>query len=136
VPAVWPIVWRSAGDRLMLVSDGLAAAGLGDGEMMLGAMRVEVRDGRATLADGTLAGSTTLLDGALRNVLGAGLELVAASRAVSGRAADLLGATRKGRIEAGADADLLLIEDDGTIAAVMIGGEAIDEGSWSGVRTG
>jgi N-acetylglucosamine-6-phosphate deacetylase len=134
LPAVWPIVWRSAGDRLMLVSDGLAAAGLGDGELMLGSMAVEVRDGRAALADGTLAGSTTLLDGALRNVLAAGLDLIAASRAVSTRAADLLGAVGKGRIEAGADADLLLIEDDGTIAGVMIGGEAINEESWSAVR--
>lgn len=134
LPAVWPVVWRSAGDRLMLVSDGLAAAGLGDGELMVGSMGVQVRDGRATLADGTLAGSTTLLDGALRNVLAAGLDLVAASRAVSTRAADLLGAVGKGRIEAGADADLLLIEDDGTIAGVMIGGGAIDEESWSAVR--
>jgi N-acetylglucosamine-6-phosphate deacetylase len=136
LPAVWPVVWRSAGDRLMLVSDGLAAAGLGDGELMLGSMSVEVREGRATLADGTLAGSTMLLDGALRNVLGAGLDLVAASRAVSGRAADLLGASRKGRIEAGADADLLLIDDDGTIRGVMIGGEAAQEEGWSPVRTG
>jgi N-acetylglucosamine-6-phosphate deacetylase len=134
LPAVWPIVWRSAGDRLMLVSDGLATAGLGDGELMLGSMLVEVRDGRATLADGTLAGSTTLLDGALRNVLAAGLDLGAASRAVSGRAADLLGASRKGRIEAGADADLLLIADDGTIAGVMIGGQAVAEEGWAAVR--
>jgi N-acetylglucosamine-6-phosphate deacetylase len=136
LPAVWPIVWRSAGDRLMLVSDGLAAAGLGDGPLMLGSMPVEVRDGRATLADGTLAGSTTLLDGALRNVLRAGLDLVAASRAVSGRAADLLGASGKGRIEAGADADLLLIEDEGRVAGVMIGGEALDEEAWAAVRDG
>lgn len=136
LPAVWPIVWRSAGDRLILVSDGLAAAGLGDGRLRLGSMPVEVRDGHATLADGTLAGSTTLLDGALRNVIHAGLDLVAASRAVSGRAADLLGASRKGRIEAGADADLLLIDDDGTILGVMIGGEAVAEEGWSAVRAG
>jgi N-acetylglucosamine-6-phosphate deacetylase len=134
LPAVWPIVWRSAGDRLMLVSDGLAAAGLGDGGLMLGSMPVEVRGGRATLADGTLAGSTTLLDGALRNVLAAGLDLAAASRAVSGRAADLLGASRKGRIESGVDADLLLIEEDGTIVGVMIGGGALDEEGWAAVR--
>jgi N-acetylglucosamine-6-phosphate deacetylase len=136
LPAVWPIVWRSAGDRLMLVSDALAAAGLGDGELMLGSMPIEIRGGRATLADGTLAGSTTLLDGALRNVIGAGLDLVAASRAVSTRAADLLGASGKGRIEAGADADLLLIEDEGTIAGVMIGGETDDDERWSAVRGG
>lgn len=136
LPAVWPIVWQSAGDRLMLVSDGLAAAGLGDGALDLGSMPVEVRDGRATLADGTLAGSTTLLDGALRNVIRAGLDLVAASRAVSGRAADLLGASRKGRIEAGADADLLLLEDDGAIAGVMISGEAVEEEGWAVVRVG
>jgi N-acetylglucosamine-6-phosphate deacetylase len=136
LPAVWPIVWHSAGDRLMLVSDGLAAAGLGDGRLMLGSMSVEVRHGRATLADGTLAGSTTLLDGALRNVIRAGLDLVAASRAASGRAADLLGASRKGRIEAGADADLLLIEDDGTIRGVMIGGGVLDEEGWAAVRAG
>jgi N-acetylglucosamine-6-phosphate deacetylase len=125
--AVWPVVWRTAGERLMLVSDSVPPTGMGDGEVTLGGLRVRIEGGRATLADGTLAGSTTLLDGALRNVLAAGLDLPTASSATSTRAASLVGAAQKGRIEAGADADLLLVGPTGTIERVMLGGRWLDE---------
>ena len=50
-------VRRAAGARLCVVSDAIAAAGCGDGTFSLGSAGVEVRDGRATRPDGTLAGS-------------------------------------------------------------------------------
>lgn len=127
LPPVWPVVWRTAGDRLLLVSDAIAAAGGGDGELRLGGLSVTVRSGRATLPDGTLAGSTILLDGALANVVRAGLDPHAASRAASGRPAELARAAAKGRLEADADADLVVVGPDGVIRWVMLGGRRLEE---------
>jgi N-acetylglucosamine-6-phosphate deacetylase len=54
------VVVRAAGNRLVLVSDAMAAAGLGDGEYQLAGSEVTVTQGIARLADGSsLAGSTS-----------------------------------------------------------------------------
>jgi N-acetylglucosamine-6-phosphate deacetylase len=59
------VVWKAAAGRVALVTDAMAATGVGDGSFRLGGVEVEVRDGVARRAeDGVLAGSvTTLLDG-------------------------------------------------------------------------
>ena len=50
-PALWPIIRRSKpADRLVLVSDALPLAGMGNGRGTIGGLEVEVLDGRATLA--------------------------------------------------------------------------------------
>ena len=69
-PALWPIITRTKPpDRLLLVSDVLPFAGMGDGRTAIGGLEVEVRDGRATLAGtSTLAGSVIALDTAVRDL--------------------------------------------------------------------
>ena len=52
-------VYKMMGDHLMVISDSMSAAGLQDGEYVLGGLPVYVREGKATLKDGTIAGSTT-----------------------------------------------------------------------------
>lgn len=121
-PAIWPLVWRMVGRRLILVSDAIPAAGGGDGDYVLGGLRVLLRDGRATLEDGTIAGSAMSLDHGLASVIAAGLPLPEASAAASATPARLLGLDRKGRIALGADADLLVISPEGRIERVMIAG--------------
>jgi N-acetylglucosamine-6-phosphate deacetylase len=127
VPAVWPIIWRTVGSRLMLVSDAISAAGTGDRDLRVGGLDVTVRGGRATLRDGTLAGSTVLLDGSLRNVVRGGLSLAKACRAASQRPAWTVGAFEKGRIEVGCDADLVVLGPDGSVRRVMVGGHWLDD---------
>ena len=58
-PTVMRMVYRMMGDHLMVISDSMSAAGLQDGEYVLGGLPVYVREGKATLKDGTIAGSTT-----------------------------------------------------------------------------
>ncbi len=75
------------GDRLTLISDSLRCAGMPDGDYELGGQPIVVKGGRATLLDGTLAGSSISMLDALRNVVR--MEQEIGSRAV-GRSADLL----------------------------------------------
>ena len=121
-------VARSVGPRVALVTDAMSAAGCGDGEFRLGRRRVQVRDGVARLAvaddsPGPIAGSTLTLDRALRfAVRSAGLDLAQASHAASTAPADALRRTDLGRIEAGARADIVVLDDDLAVVAVMRGG--------------
>jgi len=112
--------------RLYCVTDSTAAAGMPDGEYMLGRQRVHKCMGGVRLADGTLAGSTLTMDQALRNLVGLGIDLADASRRVSTHAADFLGLPQIGRIAAGADADLVVLDRQLMLKAVYIQGEPID----------
>src|SRR5262245_18449913 len=84
-PRVWPLVTvRKSPDRLLLVSDAIAMAGMGDGPAKIGDLDVEVSGVRATLrGTSTLAGSVIALDDALRNLAGSGVPLPAAVAAVT-----------------------------------------------------
>ena len=66
-PEVAALAFRSAPDRIALITDAMAAAGASDGEYPLGSLTVQVRDGVAHIAGThTLAGSTLTQDRALR----------------------------------------------------------------------
>ncbi len=81
------------------------------------------RDGAAYLRDGTLAGSTITMDTAVRNVASLGVPLARAVRYATANPARVLGANDRGRIVAGARADLVAL-DPTTLAvrAVWVGG--------------
>lgn len=115
-------------DRIALVSDSTAAAGMPDGRFRLGALEVDVTDGVARVAtdsgDGAIAGSTaTLLDVLRHAVRVAGVPVADAVRSASAVPAALLGLEdRTGRIAGGLRADLLLLDDDLLPTAVMRSG--------------
>ena len=101
-PAITALVNETPG-RLVLVTDAIDAAGMGDGEVELGGQRVAVRDGRGAPGRlGSLAGSTLTMDAAVRRaVLDSGLSMLDASAAASGTPARLLGVrTEFGAIDA------------------------------------
>lgn len=121
-PQTAAIVWRAARERLCLVTDGIAAAGVGDGDYRVGPAEVQVRDGRARLADGTLAGNVeTLLEGVRKlHALGATLEeALGAATAVPAR---LLGRDDVGVLRPGARADVLVLDERLEVARVLVGG--------------
>jgi N-acetylglucosamine-6-phosphate deacetylase len=120
-PETVAVVRRVAGKRLCLVSDAVAAAGLGDGRYMLGNQEVEVRDGRSTLADGTLAGSVGALDQSLRLLVENGASLAEAVYAASRAPALLAGRTDLGLLEPGAPADVAIL-DDLCVSRTFVGG--------------
>lgn len=122
-PALWPIITRTKpADRLVLVSDALPLAGMGDGRGLVGGLDVEVRDGRATLlGTDTLAGSVIALDTAVRNLVRAGRSLEAAVAAAASNPAALLGHADRGAIEPGRLAHLVELDDELRVRRVTRG---------------
>ncbi|WP_238385082.1 N-acetylglucosamine-6-phosphate deacetylase [Nesterenkonia muleiensis] len=85
-------LFAAAPDRVILVTDSMAAAGLGDGTYRLGGLDVEVRDGIPLLADArTLAGSTLTMDVAVGTAIAAGVPAQQAKAAASTVPARFLG---------------------------------------------
>ena len=112
--------------RLFCVTDSTAAAGMPDGEYRLGRHTVNKCLGGVRLPDGTLAGSTLTMDQAFRNLLNElTLDLADASRRVSTNAADYLGLKDRGRLVAGAWADVVVFDRDLKLKDVYVEGASI-----------
>ncbi|AOP50324.1 N-acetylglucosamine-6-phosphate deacetylase [Streptomyces lydicus] len=129
-PAVLQLAVREAGaGRVAFITDAMGAAGMSDGMYPLGPMRVEVRDGVARISDGptagSIAGSTLTLDRAFqRAVTVDGLTVDQAVQALSANPARLLGIDdRVGSLEAGKDADLVVLDAAWDVVGVMRRGE-------------
>jgi N-acetylglucosamine-6-phosphate deacetylase len=110
---------------LYCVTDSTSATGMPDGEYRLGRHTVTKCLGGVRLPDGTLAGSTLTMDQALRNLVELGLDLEDAAKRVSTHAADYLGLHDRGRLAAGAYADVVVLDRDLRITSVLVEGEAI-----------
>jgi N-acetylglucosamine-6-phosphate deacetylase len=102
-------IYAAVGNRLIFVTDAMAAAGGTDGNYTIGALPVIVKDGVARLeSNGSLAGSTLTMDAIFRNsIQELGLSIPEAVAATSTRAAKLMGLTGRGEIAVGNRADLL-----------------------------
>jgi len=113
--------------HVTLVSDGLSATGMPDGKYTLGGFEVTVSGGVCRNAEGVLAGSTLTLDRALRNIVALGISLPDAVRMLTLNPATLLGIEfKKGSLRAGADADILLLDDGLRVTTVWARGVALN----------
>lgn len=110
-PAALRIALRARPEGLFLVSDCMAVAGTTLTEFPLQGRRILRRDGRLTLADGTLAGADLRLDRAVRVAVAAGADPAQALAMATSVPADLIGA-KAGRIAPGRAADLILLDAD------------------------
>ena len=110
---------------LYCVTDATAAAGMPDGDYRLGRQRVSKCGSGVRLPDGTLAGSTLTMDQALRNLVGLGLEIEEASQRVSTHAADFLGLPDRGRLQAGAWGDLVVLDPSLHLQQVWVEGQRV-----------
>ena len=125
-----PGLRRRGPGRTALITDAMAAAGMGDGVYRLGTMEVDVTDGVARLAEGgSIAGSTLTMDVAFRRaVREVGLSLTEAAAIASLTPARVLGlADRLGSIAVGKQADLVVLTDELEVAGVMRQGAWITE---------
>lgn len=77
------MLFKGFGGEIVMVSDSMSATGLCDGEYILSDQRVSVKNGKATLSDGTIAGSCRSLADDLKTVLGWGIPLKAAVKSAS-----------------------------------------------------
>jgi N-acetylglucosamine-6-phosphate deacetylase len=117
------LVWRAAAGRMALVSDAVAAAGIGDGSFALGGQAVEARDGVVRRPDGTLAGTTLTLLEAARRAHALGMPLPEALDAASRVPARLVAAEPLGSLAIGGPADLLVLDDRLEVRRVLVGGK-------------
>ena len=119
---------KAAGwDRVFGITDSIMAAGLPDGRYSLGVNEVEVIDGDAKLVHGnSRAGSTLTMAQALRNLCaftGRGPEEV--SRLLSANPARLMGWKEKRGISLGADADLVVLDDEWNVKYTIVAGSVV-----------
>ena len=132
-PALYRHVVGSAGpDRVSLVTDAMAAAGMADGAYRIGPLAVEVADGVAHLAGtDTIAGSTATMDRLFRFVVTHGVEgriggralhrddaLALAVRQSSVNPARALGLPSP-VLQPGTRADLVVLDTSLVVTAVM-----------------
>lgn len=121
-PAIVDLAFRVKGkSKLLLVTDAMCAKCLGDGRYQLGDQTVLVAAGKATLEDGTLAGSTLTMPQAIRNMMQfSECSLIDAIYMASYNPARVLQLdSRKGSISIGKDADLVVLNDKQEVMLTM-----------------
>jgi N-acetylglucosamine-6-phosphate deacetylase len=124
-PSVLNLFLRAkGGDRAILITDAISAAGMPDGVYSLGDLEVQVSNGRCEY-QGKLAGSVLTLDRAVRNVMSfAGWQLQQAVRLATLNPAQRLGISdQRGLLATGRRADLVVLTPEGQVAHTIIGGE-------------
>ncbi len=124
-PSVIRATYQLFGDKLNLISDSLRCAGMPDGDYELGGQPIVVKNHKATLLDGTLAGSSISLLDAVRNVVRFGLPLAGAVYAAS-TAPALAAGLDAGVIAQGRAADLLVLDEDLALKAVFVDGQRFE----------
>ena len=119
-PAVLRAAFQVLGDRALVISDSMRANGMPEGEPFdLGGQMVTVREGKATLADGTIAGSVSNLHQEVKNLVRFGIPLEQAVKASSLIPARSIGLEEEiGSIAPGKRADLVVLDENLDIVAV------------------
>lgn len=120
-------------ERVALVTDATAAAGLGDGTFRLGPVQIDVFSGVARVhGTSTIAGSTATMDQLFRAVAGPRADsdaaLAAAVQMTSATPARVLGLDHVGTLRPGFDADLVVLDEDLQVVRVMANGEWLADG--------
>lgn len=112
-------------DGLLLITDSMRAKCLKNGEYDLGGQDVIVKDGKAVLADGTLAGSILKLGTALQNIITyTGCTLADAIEMASVNPAKQLNIfDRKGSLAIGKDADIVILDENLDVYMTFCRGE-------------
>lgn len=123
-PDVARAVVEAAGvDRVAVITDAIAAAGGADGAYRLGAVRIDVVSGVARVqGTSTIAGSTATMDQLFARVA-ADAGLAAAVQVTSATPARALGLDRVGSLRPGYDANLVVLDRDLRVTAVMVRGD-------------
>ena len=119
-------------ERAILVTDGISATGMPDGNYMLGALEVAVSEGRcllaANLANGieTLAGSVLTMDRAVANLQRfTGTDLATAVHLASRNPARMLGLDHLAQIAVGLPANFNVFSADGTLKQTFLRGREV-----------
>ena len=126
-PAMVRLFYKAVGaERLVLISDSVRSAYLPDGEYDSCGLKVFVKNGKATLEDGTIAGSSSTLYDCLKQAVSFGIPIEDAVRAATYNPAKSVGIDNEfGTIKKGRSADFLLVDENLNLKAVYIDGKRI-----------
>ena len=117
------LVQKVKKEKLILITDAMRAGCMKCGTYDLGGRKVEVKDNKALLEDGTLAGSVLKMNEALRNMKAyTSMSFLDIVKSVTKVPAEKLG-VKKGMLLEGYDADIVIFHEDFSIIGVVIAGE-------------
>jgi N-acetylglucosamine-6-phosphate deacetylase len=117
-PAMVRLFFKAKGtEKSILITDGMAATGMPDGQYLLGDLKVEVANGRCTSAGspGVLAGSVLKMDQAVRNFAEfTGVSLAVSAQLAARNPAALMGQDQDwGRLDEGREANFVVLSPTG-----------------------
>lgn len=120
------VAWRARGPQgIALVTDAMAATGIGESTHRLAGTEVLVRNVASRTLEGRLAGSTLTMDAAVRNLMAfTGCPLEEAIEAAATTPARLLG-EELGVLRPGTTADVLVLDSEFRIVATLVGGRIV-----------
>jgi len=122
-PSVLALTYRMKKEKLILITDAMRAGCMKSGVYDLGGQEVTVSEGKASLANGTLAGSVLKMNEALHNMTKhTSMTLTDAVNAVTRIPAEKLG-VKKGILKTGYNADIVIFDEDFSIISTIVAGE-------------
>ncbi len=127
-PTAMELLVRVKGtDKVVLVTDAIQAAGMPDGRYRFGEKRMVVTNGVCRYESGELAGSTLTMNMAVRNVMqSVGLPLETAIKMATMNPAMVVNVhKRKGSLESGKDADIVIIDDNVDVFMTIVKGKTV-----------
>jgi len=127
-PEVLKLAYDILGEnRCIIITDGMQAMGLPEGKYIYNGIEYESREGTARYFDGTLVGTSLGLNQLLeRFIRFSGCSLDTGIRAVTENPARVLGIqNRKGKIESGKDADLVILDEDWSVWSTIVEGKVV-----------
>jgi len=115
------------GEKIVLITDAMRAAGIKEGTYDLGGQEVIVAKGQARLKDGTLAGSVLTMDKAVKNMVNkVGIQLPKAIQMASFNPARSIGIDdKKGSLEPGKDADIVILNKNLETELTIVAGKIV-----------
>jgi len=129
-PAIFNILLNAKHkDKLVLITDSMRAGCMKSGTYDLGGQEVMVKNGAAKLQDGTLAGSVLTLNKAVKNMLNyCDLEIYEAVTMASLIPAKVINMdNKKGSLEVGKDADIIIIDKEIDVYFAIVEGNVVFE---------
>lgn len=127
-PAVLKLTYQLLGpNRIIPITDGMQAMGLGDGKFIYNGLEYESKNGTARYKDGTLIGTALGISQLLARLINfTDCPLDVAIKTVTENPAKLLGLEgKKGTIAPGKDADLVLLEPDCSVHTTIVAGKIV-----------
>ena len=123
-PALYEMVYRMKGRKLCFITDCLPAGGLPEGEYTLGGAKIIYKNNLCKLEDGTIAGSVLKLNKGVWNVYNnSTIPLYECVNCATLNPANAIGvADKKGSIEVGKDADIVMLDNEFNVKKTIIGG--------------